>query len=705
MEFNEKQLIAIESDSPHKVIVAPAGSGKTSTIVGAILRYRKLHPDDHIVAITFTRKASAELKQRIGIEDNIEISTIHSWAWRELQRLADEYNFKVQLLEENAIKDILKQICKLKHQYYLNQFQLYSYVMGNYNVDVDENIKKTFEYIRTEYIKFKQKNKLYDFTDLPNYLYDKLTEYYQTIRTIDALFVDEFQDIDPVQYDLFTLVEAKEKCYIGDPAQCQPVGTKILLRGGIIKNIENVQVGDSIVYYDQKQGYACGLTGISHNAIHKHITAISHREYNNDFLITITSSEGKQSSYTSNHRTFIKLNNIGEKHIVYLMCDSNYRFRVGKIGLTKGSDGVNAWRKKMKDEGCEKIWILKIFNTDHEAKVEEAKISYTYGIPQICWQLNKVKWTKEEIDYIYQDINIYNNAKICLQNYNLDIRFPLLDNSIDWLAKNHFAENACAEIYAINIIPEYMSCLIYGSKTSHNNKHFDKIIKVNKEYITDPITVYSLETEGNTYVADSIITHNCIYQFRGSVEAVFEKLDGFDFYSLDINYRSYQEILDYASTLREEGLEQISYHGIIELCDIEELDRSPITCIRGKGGNVYKIPCIGECSNLTDDRPCSDILIVKTLFADKNTQVLCRANKQVKKLQALGIENVSTIHQAKGLEYDNVILVDFPCDNLEELNIAYVGATRAKNNLCIVNYEVLLYIICQENITSNRKLF
>lgn len=52
-----------------------------------------------------------------------------------------------------------------------------------------------------------------------------------------------------------------------------------------------------------------------------------------------------------------------------------------------------------------------------------------------------------------------------------------------------------------------------------------------------------------------------------------------------------------------------------------------------------------------------------------------------------------------------MILVDFPCDNIEELNIAYVGATRAKNNLCVIEYEVLLYIVCQENITSNRKLF
>lgn len=705
MEFNARQRAAIESDAPYKVIMAPCGSGKTATLVGAIERYRNEHPTDHIIAITFTRKASAELKQRTQHLLDIEVSTIHSWAWRELKKLGDEFNFKIQLLEENAIKDILKQLCKLRRQYYLNQFQLYTYIMGNYNVDVDESIKKTYEIIRSDYIKFKLKNKLYDFTDLPNYLYDKLTEYYQTIKTIDALFVDEFQDIDPVQYNLFNLVEAKEKCYIGDPAQCQPAGTKILLRGGIKKNIEDVQVGDSIVYYDQQQGYASGLMGIGSNTIHKHITAIASREYNNDFLITITSSEGKQSSYTSNHRTFIKLNNIGEKHIVYLMCDSNYKFRVGKIGLTKGSDGLNAWRKKMKDEGCEKIWILKIFNTDHEAKVEEAKISYTYGIPQTCWQLNKVKWTKEEIDYIYSDLNTFNSAKQCLRKYNLDIRYPLLDMSIDWLARNHFAENASAEIYAINIIPEYMSCLIYGSKTSHRNKHFDKIITVDKKYITEPITVYSLETEGNTYVADSIITHNCIYQFRGSIENVFDQLEDFEFHTLNINYRSYQEILDYASTLRNMGLRAIETHMITMAGDVDELSPSPIECIRGNGGNVYIINGIGDCINLSIMQNQSDLLVIKTLLADKKTQILCRTNKQVKKLQALGIDNVSTIHQAKGLEYDNVILINFPCDNIEELNIAYVGATRAKNNLCVIEYEVLLYIICQEDITSNRKLF
>ena len=90
---------------------------------------------------------------------------------------------------------------------------------------------------------------------------------------------------------------------------------------------------------------------------------------------------------------------------------------------------------------------------------------------------------------------------------------------------------------------------------------------------------------------------------------------------------------------------------------------------------------------------------------DKHTQILCRTNRQVKKIQSFGIDNVSTIHQAKGLEFDNVILTDFPIDCDEELNVAYVAMTRAKNTLCTIRFEVLCYIICNENIESSKKLF
>ena len=415
MNYNLNQLKAINATDDDMIIRAPAGSGKTSTIIGAIEQYSKDHPNDKIVAITFTRKAAGELQDRMKLL-NTEISTIHSWSYRRLQLLSAEYNFTISLLEDDVIKDVLKKLCKIRHQYYLNQFQLFSYVMGNYNIDIDDKLKRTFETIRNDYIKFKRKNGFYDFTDLPQYLYDKLTDYDERIVDIDAFFVDEFQDVDPVQLEIFKLVDAKKKVYIGDPLQS-------------------------------------------------------------------------------------------------------------------------------------------------------------------------------------------------------------------------------------------------------------------------------------------------IYQFRGAVEEVFDNLDGFTEYNLDVNYRSYQEIIDYASTVNQVAREVNDTGGILEFANIDYIEPSDIKCERGQGANIYIINEYGTCYNIPMDSNISDTLTIKRLLSDSQTQVLCRSNKQVKKLLAQGIENVSTIHQAKGLEYKNVILVEFPISDDEERNIAYVGMTRAKDNLCIINFDILLCIVCAEQITTTKKLF
>lgn len=51
---------------------------------------------------------------------------------------------------------------------------------------------------------------------------------------------------------------------------------------------------------------------------------------------------------------------------------------------------------------------------------------------------------------------------------------------------------------------------------------------------------------------------------------------------------------------------------------------------------------------------------------------------------------MSTVHQAKGLEYDNVVVIDTEIKEQEDLNISYVAMTRAKNNLMIVNFPTFL---------------
>jgi DNA helicase-2/ATP-dependent DNA helicase PcrA len=78
MNYNEKQFLAIESKNPNVVIIAPAGSGKTSTLVGAIKRYKDENPDSKVVAITFTRKSAEDLRLRLNGYFGINASTIHS---------------------------------------------------------------------------------------------------------------------------------------------------------------------------------------------------------------------------------------------------------------------------------------------------------------------------------------------------------------------------------------------------------------------------------------------------------------------------------------------------------------------------------------------------------------------------------------------------------------------------------------------------
>ena len=218
MIYNELQQKAINSKAPKVLVTAPAGSGKTGTLIGAILKYIEDNPNANIVAITFTRKAALELQTKI-FSDKVSCSTIHSWSLKELNRLAIEHKFKVSILQDNQIQEILKSLSRKCGYYSINLFMLFSYVMGNYNIDISQNVKNKFDKVLREYVEYKRINRLYDFTDLPLYLYDILEYYNETINNVDGLFVDEFQDVDDIQAKIFRKVNAKKFFYIGDSNQ------------------------------------------------------------------------------------------------------------------------------------------------------------------------------------------------------------------------------------------------------------------------------------------------------------------------------------------------------------------------------------------------------------------------------------------------------------------------------------------------------
>lgn len=127
------------------------------------------------------------------------------------------------------------------------------------------------------------------------------------IKPVDYLIVDEAQDCSESEWEFFALIDPAGFFYCGDTRQCQPAGTKVLLRGGIEKNIEDIEIGDDIVWYNSKAGHCSALNATAHNAIHKRVLDKQKRTINNEFLITIESESGLKTSYTENHRAYIKM--------------------------------------------------------------------------------------------------------------------------------------------------------------------------------------------------------------------------------------------------------------------------------------------------------------------------------------------------------------------------------------------------------------
>ena len=224
-KLDEFQREAAESEADKVVIRAPAGSGKTSTLIAAVSAYRYNNLNDRICAITYTRAARAEMETRLrelGVTD-VDVTTIHVWARERLNELSIKYDFKVRIMEEPQIKVILTE---LTNKYLLtsrvksvNINILYSYITGSKKMDISDNYRRTLNAIEQRYINYKRDNNLYDFTDYPLYLYNVLMAYNETIKGIDALFVDEFQDVDETQLKIFDMVDSKKKFYIGDAWQ------------------------------------------------------------------------------------------------------------------------------------------------------------------------------------------------------------------------------------------------------------------------------------------------------------------------------------------------------------------------------------------------------------------------------------------------------------------------------------------------------
>ncbi|MFV0479368.1 MAG: ATP-dependent helicase [Anaerorhabdus sp.] len=274
--LNDPQKEAVLANEKYVRIIAGAGSGKTrvlTTRIVHLIQERKVYPNQ-ILAITFTNKAANEMKLRVRkLLDNPSsepwISTIHSLCVRILREdipaMGMPRNFTV--MDQDDQKAILKEAYK---EFEIDKGALSFYSALNYisaNKGEEITIARAYE-LAGDFSGEKNKAKIYeyycnrqkemyalDFDDLLLVCVKMFKEHPEIRKKWGSYFkhilVDEFQDIDSVQYALIQFLAHTENSVlvVGDPDQ-----TIYTWRGAdvnIIMNFEKDYVSCKTIFLNE----------------------------------------------------------------------------------------------------------------------------------------------------------------------------------------------------------------------------------------------------------------------------------------------------------------------------------------------------------------------------------------------------------------------------------------------------------------------
>ena len=113
IKLNRDQLEAVKQLNDVSVVTAGAGTGKTSLLIGKINYASIEDPGCSILAITFTKKAVAELQSRLVGNLNCMVNTFHSFFYRILR--ANGYKSFKFLENDGQKRAIMKKIIEAEN--------------------------------------------------------------------------------------------------------------------------------------------------------------------------------------------------------------------------------------------------------------------------------------------------------------------------------------------------------------------------------------------------------------------------------------------------------------------------------------------------------------------------------------------------------------------------------------------------------------
>ena len=289
--LNDKQLEAVKHTEGPLLILAGAGSGKTKVLVHRIaylIEHMGVSPYN-IMAITFTNKAAAEMRERVeriipNVGSSIWVMTFHASCVRMLRRFIDRigYDNNFSIYDTEDQKTLIKRIYKnlnldpkiIKEKTAIRAISSYKDELTS----PEEALRQTNDFydrqiinIYSEYQKALKQNNALDFDDIIVKCVELLErdeevrEYYQ--EKFKYIMVDEYQDTNNAQFRLIKLLADKYKnlCVVGDDDQ-----SIYKFRGANIFNIlnfENVYKDAKLIKLEQNYRSKANILNVANAVI------------------------------------------------------------------------------------------------------------------------------------------------------------------------------------------------------------------------------------------------------------------------------------------------------------------------------------------------------------------------------------------------------------------------------------------------------
>lgn len=668
INLDDEQRRVVLSDEDYTLVIAGAGAGKTTTVAAKVkylVEKKKVAPKD-ILVISFTNKAVGELRSKINkaLKINCPVTTFHKTGYAILRQKDEERKL---IVEGGFMFNIISNYLKgniLENPELVDKLILFfgSYFDAPYE---GEDLNTFFNYIaKADFSTLRGNMSEYTEEIISKRTGNRVTIARETLRSSQEVRIANFLYLNNIEYTY-------EK----------PYPYNILYSHKPYTPDFTIVQGDKIAYIEH-----FGVTEDGKNNRYTDVELERYKKAVNDKVLL-----------HRNHKT----------DLIYTFS----RYNDGRDLLEHLNEQLLKHGFKLEERPAKEVFE-KIVNTEENRYIANL-------VKLICTFIQNFKtngYSFEQFDYFrYKSNNVRTKLflDICEQCYHEYTKRLKEKNAIDF----EDMINDSAKI-------------IHEQEVSGKKLDFKYIIV--DEYQDISRQRFNLTKELSNLCNAKIIAvgddWQSIYAYAGSDITLFTHFKEAFGYGLELSitktYRNAQEVIDIAGGFIQKNTSQIkkalvsSKHikdPIIIETYTEEVDRKQYD---GKGGKYYLIGKTVEnvIKHILHDNPASSILLLgrygfdaynlgrsSDFIYDEKTGNLYSKTFENKPIEFL------TVHRAKGLGYDNVIIInarnevygfpsqvqedpvlkfvvkdDHSIEYAEERRLFYVALTRTKNRVYIV---------------------